>query len=112
MSDTTPSNHHCTCWLLSQLEFTGDWAMPRVPTLVNDALQQGFARDTVKKALSGWLQEHSDLVAPVTVSERMITAFQTRRQLANYLQLHDGLWVSHLRVHRQILKRLDKPDKH
>ena len=106
---TSSDNHPCTFWLFSQLEFTGDWAVPRVPTLITDGLRQGFGRSAVKEVLSGWLQEHPDLVAPVTVSERVVTAFQPRRHLANYLTLPNGSWVSHLRVHRQLLKRYDKP---
>ena len=63
----------CNSWLLSRLEFTGDWAMPLVPTLVAEGMARGFSRGAIKDALSEWLDKHRDLVAPVTLSERMIT---------------------------------------
>ena len=49
---TSSDNHPCTFWLFSQLEFTGDWAVPRVPTLITDGLRQGFGRSGVKEVLS------------------------------------------------------------
>ena len=66
--------------LIEFLEFSGDWATPRVSELlllVASRLKVLLKR--VQSVLEEWLRIHSDLVSPITISDRMILSGQTEQ---------------------------------
>ena len=99
--------------LYEELRFEGDWAMPRVSDLLlSVATRLKVPIKLVRDRLQIWLKVHSGDVAPVFVSDRMILFGRSRRiqqlVLSGFLSPPDGGGlVSHLKVHRGIMDRLE-----
>ena len=105
-SKRKPDPSNIETWLVSVLEFDGDWAMPRVPDLVKRGMSAGFHLSDLKDLLLRWLRDHSGHVAPVLTSIRMIEFFHQPKRY--YLRTRSGTYSSHLRVHRGLLDRFPK----
>ena len=98
--------------LYEELRFEGDWAMPRVSDLLlSVASRLKIPIGPVRERLQTWLRVHSGDVAPVFVSERMILFGRSERihqlVLSGFLSPPDGGLVSHLKVHRGLLNKLE-----
>ena len=91
-------------WLVSVLEFDGDWAMLRVPDLVRRGMIEGFRLSDLKDILLRCLREHSGHVAPVLTSIRIIELFHEPKRC--YLWTRTEAYASLLRVYRGLLDRL------
>ena len=94
-----------------ELRFEGDWAMPRVSDLLlRVASRLKVPISPVRERLQSWLKTHSGDVAPVFVSDRMILFGRSERihqlVLSGFLNPHGGGLVSHLKVHRGIVDKL------
>lgn len=92
--------------LIESLEFSNDWATPRVGDLlfsVASRLRVPLRR--VRSVLNEWIRIHAGLISPITVSDRMILAGQSKQMrsliLEGFLALPSGEHVSHLQVHRR-----------
>lgn len=97
--------------LIESLEFSGDWATPRVgDLLLSVASRLKIPIERVQCVLNGWLRTHAGLVSPITVSDRMILADQSKQMrkliLNGFLMLPSGEHVSHLQVHRTLADRI------
>ena len=97
--------------LIESLEFANDWATPRVGDLlflVASRLKVPLKR--VRSVLNEWLRIHAGLISPITVSDRMILAGQSKQMrkliLESFLALPSGEHVSHLQVHRTLVDRI------
>ena len=100
--------------LYEELRFEGDWAMPRVSDLLLSAASRlKVPISSVRDRLQIWLKVHSGDVAPVFVSERMILFGRSERihqlVLSGFLSPPGGGLVSHLKVHRGIVNKLESP---
>lgn len=100
--------------LINSLEFSGDWASPRVGDLsfaVASRLKVPLKR--VQCVLDDWLRVHVGLISPVAVSDRMILAGQSKQMrsliLRGFLVLPSGELVSHLQIHRTLADRMRLP---
>ena len=98
--------------LFEGLRFEGDWAMPRVSDLLLSAASRlKVPIMPVRNRLQSWLTDHSGEVAPVFVSDRMILFGRSERVhqlvLAGFLNPPEGGLVSHLKVHRGIVDKLE-----
>ena len=97
--------------LLEYLEFSNDWATPRVGDLTfTVASRLKIPLERVRSVLQKWLRIHASLVSPITVSDRMILAGQSKqmrsRIMEGFLSLPSGEHVSHLQVHRKLADRI------
>ena len=97
--------------LIESLEFSGDWATHRVGDLLfSVASQLKVSLMSVRSVLEELLSIHADLIAPITVSDRMILAGQSEQMrkliLKGFLSLPSGEHVSHLHVHRTLMDRI------
>ena len=95
-----------------ELRFDGDWAMPRVSDLLlRVASRLKMPISSVRERLQNWLKIHSGDVAPVFVSNRMILFGRSERihqlVLSGFLSPPGGGLVSHLKVHRGIIDKLE-----
>ncbi len=98
--------------LYEELRFEGDWAMPRVSDLLLSAASRlKVPISLFRDRLQTWLKDFSGDVAPVFVSERMILFGRSERihqlVLSGFLSPPDGGLVSHLKVHRGIVDKLE-----
>ena len=101
--------------LYETLAFHGDWAMPRISDLLlGVATRLRVPLDNVRSILNLWIRDHAGYVSPVAVSDRMILSGQTAQRrnliLDGYLTLSGGEYVSHLRVHRGLINRIQLSD--
>ena len=98
--------------LYEELRFEGDWAIPRVSDLLlSTASRLKVPISPVRDTLLTWLKVHSSDVAPVFVSERMILFGRSERirqlVLSGFLNPPNGGLVSHLKVHRGIVDKME-----
>ena len=101
--------------LYETLEFSNDWAMPRISDLLlGVATRLRVPLDNVRSILNLWIRDHAGHVSPVAVSDRMILSGQSAQMrnliLDGYLTLSGGEHVSHLRVHRGLIDRIQLSD--
>ncbi len=97
--------------LIESLEFSNDWATPRVGDLLfSVASRLRVPLKRVRSVLNEWLRIHAGLISPITVSDRMILAGQSKQMrrlvLESFLSLPSGEHVSHLQVHRTLADRM------
>lgn len=94
--------------LAQLLPFHGEWATVRVGDLVLDAaIRFRMPVDQVRSIIEGWLRVFPQVVAAITTNERFITAGQPVAQkaliLKGFARERSGAYVSHVRIHRDIL---------
>ena len=99
--------------LIESLEFSGDWASPRVGDLLfSVASRLRVPLKRVKCVLSEWLRVHAGLISPIAVSDRMILAGQSKQMrkliLKGFLALPSGEHVSHIQVHHELANRIKR----
>ena len=97
--------------LIESLEFSGDWATPRVgDLLLSVASRLKVSLKRVQSVLEEWLRIHPDLVSPITISDRMILSGQTEQMRTlirkGFLTLPSGEHVSHIQVHGELADRI------
>ena len=97
--------------LIESLEFSGDWATPRVGDLLfSVASRLKVSLKRVRCVLEDWIRVHSGFVSPITISDRMILGGQSERMrpliLKGFLTLPSGEHVSHLQVHHKFADRI------
>ena len=97
--------------LIDSLEFSNDWATPRVGDLLfSVASRLRVPLKRVRSVLNEWLRIHAGLISPITVSDRMILAGQSKQMrrliLESFLALPSGEHVSHLQIHRTLADRI------
>ena len=97
--------------LVESLEFSGDWATPRVSELLfSVASRLKVSLKRVRCVLDEWLKVHSGFVSPITISDRMILSGQTEQMrpliLKGFLTLPSGEHVSHIQVHYELADRI------
>ena len=97
--------------LIEFLEFSNDWATPRVGDLLfSVASRLRVPLKRVRSVLNEWLRIHAGLISPITVSDRMILAGQSKQMrrliLESFLALPSGEHVSHLQIHRTLAVRI------
>ena len=100
--------------LIESLEFSNDWATPRVGDLLfSVASRLKVPLNRVRSVLNEWLRIHAGLISPITVSDRMILAGQSKQMksliLKGFLALPSGEHVSHLQVHRRFPDLIELP---
>lgn len=100
--------------LIESLEFSDDWATPRVGDLLfSVASRLRVPVNRVRSVLNEWIRIHGGLISPITVSDRMILADQTKQMksliLEGFLALPSGEHVSHLQVHRRFPDQVGLP---
>ena len=97
--------------LIESLEFSGDWASPRVGDLLfSVASRLRVPLKRVQSVLNEWLRVHAGFISPIAVSDRMILAGQSKQMrkliLKGFLVLPSGEHVSHLQIHRTLADRI------
>ena len=99
------------CALVEALDFSDDWAMPRVSDLLLDVGSRlRVPLDSVRLELQNWLRVHPGYVSPIPISYRMILSGHSSQMkrliLTGFLALPSGQYVSHLRIHSGLGERL------
>ena len=97
--------------MVESLGFEGEWATVRVGDF---ALACGIKlRVSIKQTkgvLTSWMGKYPDLVAAVSTNERFITGglavSQHEALLKGFLRGPSGVYVSHLRIHRDLQSRI------
>ena len=106
-ADLIPTPAEIDQHILNALQFTGDWALPRVSDLLlSVSIELRVPICLVRERLHEWLLQFPGFVAPVRVSERMILYGRSQRirelTMAGYLTPSGRGLVSHLKVHNGI----------
>ena len=96
--------------LIEAIDFSDDWSTPRVSDLLlTVASRLKVTLRDVRCVLNHWIRVHPGYVSPIATSERIILSGQDRQKrrliLKGFLSLASGEHVSHLKVHRDIVKQ-------
>ena len=97
--------------LIESLEFSNDWATPRLGDLLfSVASRLRIPLKRVRSVLNEWLRIYPGFISPIKVSDRMILAGQSKQMriliLEGFLSLPSGEHVSHLQIHRAVADRI------
>jgi len=93
--------------ILELMPFAGDWATVRVGDIALEAGVKFRVRiEKVRSVLERWLNTYPGIVAGIPTNERFITgglaASQKAAVLRGFARDRSGVYVSHVRIHRDI----------
>lgn len=107
------NRHHLATQMAHLLPFQGEWATIRVGDFALLVGARTHTRiDNVKEILRLWESMYPDVVAGIATNERFITVGMAQRQrelgLKGFLVGSQGNYLSHLRIHRNILHKIQQ----
>lgn len=102
--------------MLNSLSFDGDWSTVRVGDFaMKIGIKNRVSIEHAKTVLKAWLDKFPDLVAGIPTNEQFVTGGLTHKQrtmvLKGFLSAGDGRLLSHIRVHRDLLDRMEQEER-